>query len=384
MLPAMKSAWTPAWPVWSVLLPVLALSTWLVTSLMGADPAPAWALAGIGACLAAAVLAGVHHAEVVAHRVGEPYGTLVLAVAVTVIEVALIVSLMLADLQPGAATRSTATSSATAALARDTVFAAIMIVCNGVVGLCILVGGIKHRVLVFRVEGTSPALAVLVALSTLTLVLPSVTTSTPGPTFSPAQLGFAGVVSLALYGAFVFVQTVRHRDYFLPAAVASAGKDDSHADPPSTAVAWGSVGLLMACLLAVVGLAKTLAPAIEAGVRAAGAPPAVVGVIVALLVLLPETWAAVWAAAHNRLQTSLNLALGSALASIGLTIPAVAVLSLWLPQPLVLGLGPKDTVLLVLTFAVGTLTLGSGRATVLQGAVHLVLFCVFLFLAVVP
>ena len=235
---------TPAWPLWTVLLPVLALAVWLGTSLVHAGPAAPWALAGIGACLAAAVMAAVHHAEVVAHRVGEPFGTLVLAVAVTVIEVALIVSLMLADLRPGAAsanaagnTAGSAISSAAAALARDTVFAAIMIVCNGVVGLCILVGGIKHRVLVFRVEGTSPALAVLVALSTLTLVLPSVTTSTPGPTFSPAQLGFAGVVSLALYGAFVFVQTVRHRDYFLPAAVAGGNVGDSHAAPPSTAVA---------------------------------------------------------------------------------------------------------------------------------------------------
>ena len=342
MLPAMKHVWIPVWPLWTVLLPVLAL-----------------------------------------------------AVAVTVIEVALIVSLMLADLQPGVAVANAAVSapgsapgsaagSAPAALARDTVFAAIMVVCNGVVGLCILVGGIKHRVLVFRVQGTSPALAVLVALSTLTLVLSSVTTSTPEPTFSPVQLGFAGVVSLALYGAFVFVQTVCHRDYFLPAAVAGAGTADHHAVPSSSAVARGSLGLLMACLLAVVGLAKTLAPSVEAGVRSAGAPPAVVGVIVALLVLLPETFAAVRAAAHNRLQTSLNLALGSALASIGLTIPAVAVLSLWFTQPLVPGLDPKDTVLLVLTFAVGTLTPGSGRATVLQGAVHPVLFGVFLFLAVVP
>jgi Ca2+:H+ antiporter len=293
-----------------------------------------------------------------------------LAVAVTVIEVALIVSLMLAG------------GEGAVALARDTVFAAIMIVCNGVVGLCVLVGGLRHRVLAFRVEGTSPALAVLVALATLTLVLPTFTTSTPGPTFSSAQLVFAGAVSLALYGAFVFVQTVRHRDYFLPEVV--AGDEQAHAAPPSAAVAWASLALLLLCLLAVVGLAKTLAPAIEDGVRAAGAPPAVVGVIIALLVLLPETWAAVRAAMHNRLQTSLNLALGSALASIGLTIPAVAVLSLWFPHPLVLGLAAKDTVLLALTFAVGTLTLGSGRATVLQGAVHLVLFAVFVFLAVVP
>lgn len=370
----MTTRWPAALPGWTVLLPALALAA-LVASL--GRPLGGLAQAGIGGCLVASVLAAVHHAEVVAHRVGEPYGTLILAVAVTVIEVALIVSLMLAG------------GAGASALARDTVFAAIMIVCNGVVGLCLLVGGLRHRELAFRVEGTSPALAVLVALSTLTLVLPVFTVTTPGPTFSPAQLGFAGVVSLALYAAFVFVQTVRHRDYFLPVA-GSASSDpadhpaDHHADPPSAALARLSLGLLMVCLLAVVGLAKALAPAIEAGVRQAGAPPALVGVIVALLVLLPETWAAVRAALHNRLQTSLNLALGSALASIGLTIPVVAVLSLWWPHPLVLGLDSKDIVLLVLTFSVGTLTLGSGRATVLQGAVHLVLFGVFLFLAVVP
>jgi Ca2+:H+ antiporter len=311
----------------------------------------------------------VHHAEVVAHRVGEPFGTLVLAVAVTVIEVALIVSLMLAG-GPNAS-----------ALARDTVFAAIMIVCNGVVGLCVLVGGLQHRVLHFRVEGTSPALEVLVALATLTLVLPAFTTSTPGPTFSTAQLAFAGTASLVLYGAFVFVQTVRHRDYFLPLE----GDDPhAHAQPPGLPVALAALALLMACLVGVVGLAKVLAPSIEAGVRAAGAPQAVVGVMVALMVLLPETWAALRAAARNRLQNSLNLALGSALASIGLTIPVVAVISLATGQQLTLGLDSKELVLMATSFVVATLTLGSGRATVLQGAVHLVLFAAFLFLAVVP
>ena len=257
-----------------------------------------------------------------------------------------------------------------------------MIVCNGVVGLCVLVGGVRHRVVAFRTDGTSPALAVLAALATLTLVLPTFTTTTPGPTFSPSQLAFAGIASLTLYGVFVFVQTVRHRNYFLP--VNNEGDEHHHAEPPTHAVAWVSVGLLMVCLVGVVGLAKALAPVIEDGVRAAGAPQAVVGVIVALLVLLPETWAAVRAAAHNRLQTSLNLALGSALASIGLTIPAVAVLSMFLPYPLTLGLGPTEMVLLFLTFVVGVLTLGNGRATVMQGTVHLVLFAVFLFLAVVP
>jgi len=346
-----------------------ALSLGMLAVFFGADP-HGLAVAGIGASLVAAVMTAVHHAEVVAHKVGEPFGTLMLAVAVTVIEVALIVSLMLA----GGATAT--------ALARDTVFAAIMIVCNGVVGLCVLVGGLRHRVLAFRVEGTSPALAVLVALATLTLVLPTFTTSTAGPTFSGSQMVFAGVVSLALYGAFVFVQTVRHRDYFLPEV--ADGDQDNHAAPPSASVAWLSLGLLVVCLVAVVGLAKTLAPTIEAVVARAGAPASLVGVIIALLVLAPETLAAVRAAAHNRLQTSLNLALGSALASIGLTIPAVVVLSLWFPHPLALGLAPKEIVLLALTFIVGTLTLGSGQATVLQGAVHLVLFAVFLFLAVVP
>ncbi len=354
-----------ALPLWSLLAPLAALGALAWPGTEG------WVLLPIALCLGAAVLAAVHHAEVVAHRVGEPYGSLVLAVAVTVIEVALIVSLMLAG------------GDGASSLARDTVFSAIMIVCNGVVGLCILVGGLKHRVLAFRVEGTSPTLAVLAALSTLTLVLPTFTTSSPGPTFARPQLMFAGVVSLVLYGAFVFVQAWRHRDYFLPVAT-EEGDEPAHAAPPSNAVAWAALALLMVCLVGVVGLAKRLAPPMEALVQSMGAPPSLVGVMVALLVLLPETLAAVHAALRNRLQTSLNLALGSGLASIGLTIPAVAVLSLFLPNPLLLGLPPTGIVLLVLSILVGALTLGSGRATVLQGAVHLVLFAVFLFLAVVP
>ncbi len=361
-----------ALPPWSIVIPFAALA---LLAFAWGRPVAGLGGAAIGAVLIAAVLAAVHHAEVVAHRVGEPYGTLVLAVAVTVIEVALVVSMMLP--KPGA---GPAAAAAASALARDTVFSAAMIVCNGVVGLCLLVGGLKHHVLVFRIEGTSPSLAVLASLATLTLVLPTYTTSTAGPTYSTSQLVFAGLMSLLLYGAFVFVQTVRHRDYFLP----PGGGDTEHAEPPSARAALACLGLLLACLLAVVGLAKALSPLIEEGVRAANAPPAVVGVAIALLVLLPETWAAVRAAAGNRMQTSFNLALGSALASIGLTIPAVAAVSIGLGLPLTLGLSGKDTVLLALTLVVGTLTLGSGRATVLQGTVHLVLFAVFLFLAVVP
>ena len=314
------------------------------------------------------MFAAVHHAEVVAHRVGEPYGTLILALAITIIEVALIVSMMLSG---GAAARE---------LARDTLFATVMIVFNGVVGLCLLAGSLRHHVLEFRVEGTSPALAVLIALSGLTLVLPSLTHTTPGPEYSTSQLAFAGVMSFALYSVFVFVQTVRHRDYFLP--VGAAG--DEHAPPPPAAAALTSLVVLLLALLAVIGLAKTLSPGIRAAVDAASAPPAVVGVVIALLVLLPETTAAVRAALRNRMQTSLNLALGSALASIGLTIPAVAAVAIVTGLPLALGLDAKGTALLGITLLISATTLATGRATVLQGAVHLVLFAAFLFLSVVP
>ncbi len=325
-------------------------------------------LALVAVALVAAVLVAVHHAEVIALRVGEPFGTLVLALSVTVIEVALIVSLMLSG-GPGVS-----------ALARDTVFATVMIVCNGVVGLCLLVGAWRHRVLAFQVEGTTPALSVLATLTMLTLVLPSFTSTTPGPTLSPSQLVFVGVVSLTLYGVFVFVQTVRHRSYFLPVGVDS---DEAHS-PPTTPVALTSLALLMLCLVAVVGLAKSLAPDIQAAVDAAAAPHAVVGIAIALLVLLPETWAALRTALRNRMQTSFNLALGSALATIGLTIPTVAATSLLLGLRLDLGLPPKEMVLLSLTLLISAMTLSGGRSTVLQGAVHLVLFAVFLFLSIVP
>jgi Ca2+:H+ antiporter len=357
---------TRALPSWFVIVPFASVLTLALSFLL-----PLGMIVGLflGVMLILAVLSSIHHAEVVAHRVGEPFGTLVLAVAVTVIEVALIVALMIA----GGESANT--------LARDTVFAAIMIVCNGVVGLCLVVGGLRHGVLAFRVEGTSPILASLAALAGLALVLPSFTTTTAGPTYSGSQLAFAGITSLALYGFFVFVQSFRHRDYFLPVGTSDA---DAHADPPASSVAWMSFALLLVSLVGVVGLAKALAPALEAGVKAIGAPESLAGVVIALIVLLPETGAALRAAHGNRMQSSLNLALGSGLASIGLTIPVVAAVSPFFAFPLVLGLPSMQIVLLTLTLIVGTLTLGSGRATVLQGAVHLVLFAAFLFLAVVP
>ena len=352
---------------WPSVVPPLALAVLALAAALGAG-----LLLGALAALAlvAAVFAAVHHAEVVAHRVGEPLGTLVLALAVTVIEASLILSIMIAG------------GPAKAALPRDTIYAAVMIIANGVFGLCVLLGALRHREQSFRVEGAGSALAALVALATLTLVLPSFTTSTAGPTFSSSQLVFAAVASLALWAVFVFVQTVRHRDYFLP--VNDPANEERHAPPPSNGRAWASFALLLAALVAVVGLAKVLSPALERAIAAAGAPAPVIGVAIALLVLLPETVAAVRAARADRLQTSLNLALGSALASIGLTIPVVAAASLVLGIPVTLGLAPKDLVLLALTFVVGAITLGSGRSNLLHGAVHLVVFAAYLFLSLVP
>jgi len=322
-----------------------------------------------GAVLIAAVFAAVYHAEVVAHRIGEPFGTLVLALAVTIIEVALIVSVMLG------------VSADKAGLARDTVFAVVMIICNGIVGLCLLWGGMRHHEQGFEVQGASAALAVLASLTILTMILPNYTVGTPGPAFSTSQLVFAAIVSLVLYGSFVFVQTLRHRDYFLPL---DGGGEEDHASAPSTKVALISLGLLLVSLVAIVGLAKALTPAVENIIESLGAPKAVVGIAIAMLVLMPESLAALRAARGNRLQTSLNLALGSALASIGLTIPAVAVVSITLGQQLDLGLDAKEIVLLSLTLLVGVITLGTGRTTVLQGIVHLVIFAAFLFFSIVP
>lgn len=361
-LRTLATQWTAAVPVLAV---VLLAFTW------GRD-LPGVVVAVVTLVLAGAVLAAVHHAEVIAHRVGEPFGSLVLAVAVTIIEVALIVTLM-ADGGDKSAT-----------LARDTVFAAFMITCNGIIGLCLLVGALRHRVVIFQSEGTGAALATVATLATLCLVLPTFTTTKQGPEFSTAQLVFAALASLVLYGLFVTTQTVRHREYFLPITRKGEVIDSEDASGPATRTALISLGLLALALIGVVGLAKGVSPTIESGVESAGMPHSVVGVIIALLVLLPETIAAVRATRRDRVQTSLNLALGSAMASIGLTIPAVAVASVWLSGPLVLGLGPTHMVLLALTVIVGTLTVVPGRATLLQGGVHLVLFAAYLELAVTP
>ncbi|MCW2773683.1 MAG: ionic transporter y4hA [Nocardioides sp.] len=357
---------------WTTVAPILAAV--VLVAAWGRHPGPAVATI-IAVFLVAAVLAAVHHAEVVAHRVGEPFGSLLLAVAVTVIEVALIVTLMVTG------------DKDTSTLARDTVFAAVMISVNGIVGLALVVGAVKHHLAVFNPEGTGSALATVIALASVTLVLPRFTTSSPGAEFTASQLAFAAVASLALYGMFVFTQTVRHRDFFLPVDTGPGPRDDDHdghADPPSNRAALTSLGLLVAALIAVVGLAKVESTPIEDAVAAVGFPHAFVGVVIALLVLLPESIAAVRAAARNDVQISLNLAYGSAMASIGLTIPVIALASIWLDGPLALGLEPMQIVLLFITVIVAVLTVVPGRAKPLAGGVHLVLLASYIFLSIKP
>ncbi len=313
------------------------------------------------------VFAAVHHAEVVAERIGEPFGTLLLTLAVTLIEVALIATLMLGD-------------KSSPALARDTVFAVVMIVCNGLVGLCILTGGLRYREQGIQVSGAYLYLSMLAVLSVFALILPNYTLTTAGPFYSKAQLAFVSGATILLYAVFLHTQTALHRDYFILGKV-----HDDHAGAPTAGrTVLTSVALLLLALLAVVLLAKKFSLVVEAGADAIGAPPAFAGVGVALLILMPEGAAALAAARRNDLQKSINLALGSSLATIGLTVPAVAVTSVVLGKPLELGLGPRDSVLLVLTIVISQFTFGTGRTNILFGLVHVVVFAVFLLLIFVP
>ncbi len=367
---------------WSIIAPLLA-GLLLYATKLGIKPVlGVFYLPIMFASLVGAVLAAVHHAEVVAHRLGEPFGTLLLTVAITVIEVALIVSLMLTG------------GPEAASLARDTVLASVMIILSGIIGLCLLIGGVLYKEQVFQLHGASVALSTLTAIVVLTLILPNYTTTSIGPMYSASQLTFIALVSLVLYSTFIFVQIIRHRNYFLDAADADIytendGDDNTSielSDLPGTGnkVVLLSAGLLVLSLVAVVLLAKSIAPSIEILVAALGAPNQLVGVIIASIVLLPEGLAAINAARNNHFQTSLNLALGSALATIGLTIPAVAILSLVMNWTLLIGIDAKATVLLLLALFINTLSLTTGRTNILQGTILLVIFAVYLFTTIIP
>jgi Ca2+:H+ antiporter len=358
-------------PWWTIVLP-LASVVLIALYFGGLLPKEGVLRIGIEAVLlCGAIFAAVHHAEVVSARVGEPFGSIILAVAVTIIEVGLIVALMLAADDGGPT------------IARDTVYAAVMLVLTGLIGLCLVLGGHKHFEQKIRVSGTSSYLAVLGTLAAVALILPNFTTSTTGPTYSTAQLATAAAVSLLLYGAFLFIQTVRHRDYFLAAADDSDAANEEF-EPPSNRQAAVSLLFLLISLAGVILQAKMLAPALDDVIGAAGLPQEFIGVVIAALVLAPESIAAVRASLANRPQTSINLALGSALASIALTIPVITMLAAFTNVQLALGVPPAKMVLLVLALFVSVITLLPGRTTVLHGVVHLGLFIMFIVVAAVP
>jgi Ca2+:H+ antiporter len=358
-------------PIWTAAAPILAsgLLALKFAHVVPADAAPVLVLSGV--LLGAAVFAAVHHAEVLALKLGEPFGSILLAIAVTVIEVALVASIMLSG------------GEGSERVARDTVFAAVMIVLNGVVGLCLVLGASRHFEQTFQLQGASSALAVLGTLAVLALILPNFTVAVPGPSYSALQVEVIGLMSLALWGVFVFVQTIKHRDYFLDR---TDGSDFVEAPPapPGNLIAFASLVLLAVSLVCVVLLAKVLSYPLDDGIAYVGLPKAFVGVVIAMLVLLPEGLAALKSAMRNRLQNSINLALGSAIASIGLTIPTVALVSVLLNRQIALGVSPTDMTLLALTLYISALTLGTGRTSVLQGAVHLVIFAAFLLVSAVP
>lgn len=369
MTPAASRSRSPYldWQNWIPLVGLAALgASW------GRD-LPGFALIALALVLGATVLAAVHHAEIVAHKVGEPLGSIVLALAVTIIEVGLIITLM-----------TSGSPEKTATLARDTVFAAAMITMNIIVGLTLWFGlDRKRNLAVFNREGTATSLGAVVTVATLCLVLPTLTTSDPGPYFTKTQLAFAAVSCLTLYVLFVITQTSKHRDFFLPAEEDATGTGED-TTPPSRITAVTSLTLLIAALVAVVGLAKVESPAVEAAVAAAGLPHSFVGVVIALVILLPETLAAVRNARRRRVQVGLNLAYGSAMASIGLTVPVMAVVTLIWPAPLALGLDPLQIALLTLTAVVSIPTIMAGRAPQLQAAIHLVVGGAFVVLSALP
>ncbi|MDC8106124.1 calcium:proton antiporter [Chryseobacterium sp. PTM-20240506] len=320
-----------------------------------------------GILLTGSVLSAVHHAEVVAHKVGEPFGTIILALCITIIEVALIISLMIAG------------GDQAVTLARDTVFAAVMIILNGILGICILVGGVKYYEQFFARTSATTYLVSIVSILALTLILPNFTSSVNGPFYNTAQLIFVSIACLVIYGVFLMVQTVRHRNYF----IITSDDPDSHYIPSKIATLISFIFLVI-CLIIVVLMAKGLSATIENMVQSVGAPKSLVGVIIAAVVLLPEGVAAIRAARNNQIQSSVNLALGSALASIGLTIPAVSIVCIMYDIPFVLGLDRKDIILLSLSVFIVMLSLSRGKTNILYGTVLLVNLAAYIFTVIVP
>lgn len=317
----------------------------------------------------------VHEAEELAELLGEPHGTLILTLSIVVIEVALVSAVML-----GAKEAST--------LGRDTMFAVLMIVLNGVVGLGLLVGGLRHHQQSYNLQGAAAYLAVLIPLTSIVLILPNFTTSTPDGTLTPLQAVTFSIGTIVLYGIFLITQTGRHKDFFIHPDL--QGKDASlvAADAPKAAVNRKQVlihvVLLLANILPIVLLSKSLAVILDQGIASLGAPAALGGVIIAGIVFTPEGISALKAVAKNDLQRAVNLCLGAATSTIGLTVPAVLFIGLLTGQTVVLGLRSSEMVLLAVTLILSTLTFSNRRTTMLEGAVHLVMFLVYLVLVFNP
>lgn len=324
--------------------------------------------------LIASVTCAIHHAEVIALKVGEPFGTLVLALSVTIIEVALIVSMMLSG------------GAEAMGLARDTIFAAVMIILNAIIGLSLFIGASKHQIQGFNLEGVTAALSVMTVIVVFAMILPNHVTSSPfAGSYNSTQLTFIAFITLVLFTGFTFFQTMRHRDYFLAVHITDSqnipAEERLNPDHQTTIV---SLIFLLISLVAVVLSAKGISPSLEALLDRFGAPMATLGIIIAAIVLLPEFGAAIRAATANRLQSSLNLAIGSAIASIGLTIPVVAILAVYMGWTLELGLDSKSVVLLVLSLFIVAISLRTGLTTILPGIVHLCIFITYLFFSFVP
>ncbi|HLO61076.1 MAG TPA: hypothetical protein VK179_20165 [Bacteroidales bacterium] len=347
---------------WTTVIPILAWTLYF-TGLVE-NSVLFQILAGI--LLVFSVMASVNHSEIIALRVGEPYGTIILAISITIIEVSIIVSLMISG------------GKEAASLARDTVFSVTMLILNGIVGLCLFIGGLKHHEQIFSKHSATISLVSIVSIVILTLVFPSFTTSKEGPYYSTPQLIFVSVACVVIYSFFLFAQTTRHRDYF------QTGDEKETVQSVNKSRFIISLVFLLVCLGIVVLLAKSLSPPIENIIVKNNLPKVLVGIIIAAIILLPEGIAAILASKHNKLQTSLNLALGSALASIGLTIPAVSIVSIIFHFDIILGIDIKSMLLLGLSVFTVVLSLISGRTNIVYGAVLLVNLCAYIFLVINP
>lgn len=357
--------------VWTIMIPVLSWVAYLGNHYFSGT----FYSMLLSLFLVGSVLAAVHHSEVIAYRVGEPFGTLLLAFAITVIEVALIISIML-----GAKGLETST------LARDTVYAAIMIILTGIIGSCIIVGSVKFKVQYFTLQGVSTALITLTSIIFFILILPNYTISHNGGEYTWIQLVFVSLISLGLYLGFTMMQTIRHRNYFISPENNKLENKEGNLLPekPSKKEMYISILFLVLCLGIVVLLAKLLSKDVEYIVKWAGAPKSLVGVIIAGIVLLPEGMAAFRAARNNQIQTSLNLAFGSALASIGLSIPVIAITSVITGIRMTLGIDIKSAILLGLSLFIITISLATGKTNIMQGFVLIAIFLIYLFTIVIP